>query len=282
VDVDVLLITGMRDEAPVAAFAHLVPNSKLIEVHVEATEQTRRIRGGNGSRPDVTTPNHRPCLVFNNDRSGDEAVIKFAKGHLLPFLHEDVQRLGDMVRSFPGFPRPGIEFRHVLGIAQQPSGLALCTSLLQCYFAGIWAQIDAIVCCEVGGLVFASALASRVDLPLVPIREVGKLPPPTISAVKKSSYISSSEVRSSEKHETVEMERDAITKGAKVVVVDDVLSTGETLCAVLHLLGEVGTSPDNISVILVAEFPMHRGRDLLRRRGFGGVYVQSLLVFGGR
>jgi adenine/guanine phosphoribosyltransferase-like PRPP-binding protein len=119
-------------------------------------------------------------------------------------------------------------------------------------------------------------------LPLVPIREVGKLPPPTISAVKKSSYISSSEIRSSEKHETVEMERDAITKGAKVVVVDDVLSTGETLCAVLHLLGEVGTSPDNISVILVAEFPMHRGRDLLRRRGFGGVYVQSLLVFGGR
>jgi hypothetical protein len=51
---------------------------------------------------------------------------------------------------------------------------------------------------------------------------------------------------------------------------------------VLHLLGEVGTSPDNISVILVAEFLMHRGRDLLRRRGFGGVYVQSLLVFGGR
>jgi hypothetical protein len=86
VDVDVLFITGMRDEAPVAAFAHLIPNSRLIEVYVYATEQTRRVRGGTDTRAGVTTPNHCPCLVFNNDRSGDEAVVNFAKRYLLPRL----------------------------------------------------------------------------------------------------------------------------------------------------------------------------------------------------
>jgi adenine phosphoribosyltransferase len=280
VDADVLFITEMRDEAPVAAFAHLIPDRRLIEVHVYATEQTRRVRGGD-NRAGVTTPNHCPCLVFNNDRSGDEAVVNFAKHQLIPLLHEDMQRLGDMVRSVPDFPRLGIKFRHVLGIAQQQGGLTLCTSLLQSLFTGNWAQINAIVGCEVGGLVFASALASLVDLPLVPIREAGKLPPPTIAAGKMSSYISSMNQNGTEKLMRIEMEEGAVAKGAKVVIVDDVLSTGETLCAVLQLLGEAGISPDNISVMLVAEFPVHRGRHLLWQRGFGAVSIQSLVVFGG-
>jgi adenine/guanine phosphoribosyltransferase-like PRPP-binding protein len=62
-------------------------------------------------------------------------------------------------------------------------------------------------------------------------------------------------------------------------VVDDVLSTGETLCAVLHLLEEAGV--EDVRVMVVAEFPFHRGRKLLHDRGFDMVNVQSLLVFGG-
>lgn len=77
------------------------------------------------------------------------------------------------------------------------------------------------------------------------------------------------------------MGRDVVPKGGSVVVVDDVLATGETLCAVLELLGEAGVATENISVMVVAEFPIHRGRELLRRRGFGKVNIQSLLVFGG-
>jgi adenine/guanine phosphoribosyltransferase-like PRPP-binding protein len=66
-----------------------------------------------------------------------------------------------------------------------------------------------------------------------------------------------------------------------VVVVDDVFSTGETLCAVLELLHEAGINAEDVSIMVVAEFPIHRGRELLRQRGFGRISIQSLLVFGG-
>jgi adenine/guanine phosphoribosyltransferase-like PRPP-binding protein len=65
------------------------------------------------------------------------------------------------------------------------------------------------------------------------------------------------------------------------VVVDDVLATGETLCAVLQLLDEAGIGAEHVSIMVVAEFPVHRGREMLRQRGFSGIHIQSLLVFGG-
>lgn len=77
------------------------------------------------------------------------------------------------------------------------------------------------------------------------------------------------------------MDRDAIPRNASVVVVDDVLATGKTLCAVLHLLEKAGIGADNVVVMVVAEFPSHQGRQLLRQHGFSGVKIHSLLVFEG-
>ncbi|KAL6411865.1 adenine phosphoribosyltransferase [Ilyonectria robusta] len=287
VDVDVLLVTGMRDEAPVAVFSHLVPDSRLLEVRVNASEETRRVRRGcpgsddnsNNGRSDSTASDNHPSLVFENDQPGSEAANRFAEQHLLPLLHQDLQRLSEMVPLVPNFPRPGIEFRHVLNISQQPGGLALCTSLLQSHFAGNWAEVGVVACCEAGGFVFASALASRVDVPLVLIREASKLPPPTVSIIKSPSHISSS-ASNNAGEKRIEMARDVVPRGAPVVVVDDVLASGETLCAVLRLLDEAGISTRHVSVMVVAEFPFHRGRELLRSRGFGSVNIQSLLVFG--
>jgi Adenine/guanine phosphoribosyltransferases and related PRPP-binding proteins len=76
----------------------------------------------------------------------------FAEDYLLPFFDKDLQRLGKMVRPVPDFPRPGVNFQHVLNISQQSGGLALCTSLLHTHFTGDWATVDMIVCCEAGGL----------------------------------------------------------------------------------------------------------------------------------
>lgn len=288
-DVDVLLITGMRDKAPVAAFSHLVPDCRLVEVNVRANRELQRARrgcqnandgdesvdGGKGNNHD-----HHHCLVFNNNTAGDEAATRFSERYLLPFLNEDLQRLRNMVRSVLDFPCRGIEFRHVLDIAQQPDGLALCTTLMRAHFCGDWSKIDSVACCEIGGLVFASVLAAQVNVPMALIREAGKLPPPTVSVIKTSSYISSSTYcNSTEKR--IEMGRDAIPKGASVVVVDDVLATGKTLCAVLQLLAEVGIGAEDVNIMVVVEFPVHRGRELLRLRGFGRANVQSLLVFGG-
>ncbi|KAL1610862.1 hypothetical protein SLS60_002533 [Paraconiothyrium brasiliense] len=291
-DADVLLITGMRDEAPVAALSHLVPDRRLLEVCVQASKQTRQVYRAcqssmtsdgcaNGQRDSIpTTSNYPPSFIFNNDAAGEEAAKSFAQRHLLPFLCDDLQQLAGMVRSEPNFPRQGTDFRHVLGIPQQPSGLNLCTSLLRTHFAGDWAKIDAIVCCEAGGFIYASPLASQVRVPLVPIRKAGKLPPPTVSVIKTRSYISSLATEN-RKEKRIEMDRDAIAKGASVAVVDDVLSSGKTLCAVLELLGKVGIPADNVSVVVVAELPVHRGRQLLRQRGFGRVTIRSLLVFDG-
>ncbi|KAI5460111.1 hypothetical protein BGZ63DRAFT_360178 [Mariannaea sp. PMI_226] len=294
-DTDVLLITGMRDEAPVAAFSHLVPDSRLLEVRVVTSKETLEARqgcqgsaydgddnkGSNQSTPNSTaTANYSPNFIFNNDTIGKEAAKTFAENFLLPYCHDDLHRLASMVRQVPSFPRSGIEFRHVLGISQELGGLRLCTSLLQAQFAGDWANVGAVACCEAGGFVFASALAAQINVPLALIREAGKLPPPTICVPKCSSHVSSLAGKAP-KEKMVEIEPDVLPKGASVVVVDDVLATGETLCAVLQLLGRAGISAENTSVMVVAEFPVHRGRDLLYRRGFGNIRIQSLLVFGG-
>jgi adenine phosphoribosyltransferase len=287
-DVDVLLITGMRDEAPVASYSHLVPDSRLLEVHVEASKYTRQVRRGrqDGGGEDGKESrggkdcDERPSFDFNNDMAGSEAAKRFFEHYLLPFFNEDLQRLANKVPLVPGFPRPGVQFRHVLEISQQPSGLALCTSLLQDHFTGDWTKVSALVCCETGGFVFASPLATHVDIPLALIREAGKLPPPTISVIKSPSHVSSSASNGSRK-QNIEIGRNVIPRGGSVVVVDDVLATGETLCAVLQLLEEAGISAENIIVMVVAEFPFHRGRQLLRQHGFGRAKIQSLLVFGG-
>lgn len=144
-----------------------------------------------------------------------------------------------MVGPVPDSPSAGIDFHHLLRISQQLGGLGLCTSLLQNYFIVDWKRVDFTACCEGGGFVFGSALASRVDMPLVLIREADKLPSPTISVVKHPSHISSMAL-SNEKEARIELERDTIQVGASVVVVADALSTGATLCAVVWLLEEAG------------------------------------------
>jgi adenine phosphoribosyltransferase/phosphomevalonate kinase len=293
-DVDVLIITGMRDEAPVATYSHLVPRKRVAEVNVRAHEQTVRIRregygddrkssgsleGRFGDRNLTATDSH-PSFIFENERNGSGIAKRFAELSLVPLVNDDMQQLANMVRTVPDFPHSEVDFRHVLDITQQPDGLRISTSMLQTHFAGSWNKVDAVVCCEVGSYVFASALAARENKRLVLVREAGKLPPPTYSVSKEPSHISGLTAGMS-KEMRIEMERHSISSAASVVVVDDVLATGETLCAVLALLGQAGIKKEHMSVTTVAEFPSHRGRQLLRRRGFGKVQIQSLLVFGG-
>ncbi|KAF7864439.1 hypothetical protein EAF04_006573 [Stromatinia cepivora] len=273
-NVDVLLITGMRDEAPVATFSHLVPDRRLLDVRIEAGQTVRSTRKGHHSGSNDNDENkdtcsnielnskttqYRPSLIFDNEKDGSEAAKTFVKQYLLPFLHEDLMRLAGMVRAVLESPRPGIVFRHVLDISQQAGGLALVTTLLQNHFNGEWAKIDKLVCCETGGYVFASPLAMVLGVPLVLIRESGKLPPPTSSVLKSPSHISSTEFHEL-KEKRFGMNRDLVRRGNSVVVVDDVLATGRTLCAVLQLLVKAGVCVEDISIMVVAEFPVHRGR----------------------
>ncbi|KAF5659582.1 phosphoribosyl transferase domain-containing protein [Fusarium heterosporum] len=295
-DVDVLFITGMKEEAPVASLSHKVPHVRLFDVRIEASSETRFLR--RCIKNDANLPvreeglmkqskecqqshNHyRPSLTFKNEAIGGEAIEKFAIRHVIPLLSGDLQKLLGMVRSVPEFPRQGIVFRHVLNINQEKGGLQLCTSLMKSIFTGDWRHVDAVVTCEAGGPVFASHLAASINVPCIAIRKGNKLPPPTISVQKHASHISSHNVKEGGK-DKFEMDATAIGKGASVLIVDDVLATGETLLAALRLLAKSGVSADGISVMVIAEFPLHRGREMLRRNGFGGVAIQSLLCFDG-
>ncbi|PPJ52942.1 hypothetical protein CBER1_11657 [Cercospora berteroae] len=289
-DVDVLLITGMRDRSPVATFAHLVPGSMLLEVRVRASEpcchlsdDQQKFTVENGA-PYSRTPECCPDFVFDNDIKGSESALDFAKKRLLPLFHDDLQRLAQMVRLVNEFPVPGIDFRHVLDIAQQPGGLKLCTSLLQTHFTGDWTKVNVVACCEAGGFVFGAALADRANASLALIRHAGKLPPPTLAVSQYRSHVSSQVVSGSLRtsKRTIEINKDAIYSEASVLVVDDVLATGNTLSAMLMLLHKAGVPADRIHVMIVAEFPAHRGREMLRQHGFGNVHIRSLLVFNGR
>ncbi|KAI0528301.1 phosphoribosyl transferase domain protein [Xylaria bambusicola] len=286
-NVNLLFITGMRDDAPVANLSYLVPNSRLLDIRVEASEATRCLRRGeegimnNGSeRSDFTASNYRPSLIFRNDMDGGEAATRFAERYLCPLFDNDLQILADMMPRILDHPRQGVDFCHVLDIPQKPGGLDLCTSLLRTHYTGDWDSVGAVVSCEAGGWVFAAPLAAKVNKPLALIREDGKLPPPTVSVAKSSSHISSS-ISDNSQQKRIEMGRDTVPKGAPVVVIDDVLATGETLCAVLELLIKTKIDLGDITVMVIVEFPYHRGRYLLRERGFGRVKVQSLLVYGG-
>ncbi|KAL4871109.1 hypothetical protein BDV12DRAFT_194755 [Aspergillus spectabilis] len=167
-DVDVLIITGMRDEAPVASFSHLVSDTRLLDVRVITSENMRRARRGcyNGEidAGNTNDKNYRPSFTFNNDTAGTQAAEAFAGDSLIPFFHSDLQRLAKMARRIPNFPLLGIEFRHILNIAQHAGGLALCASLLESHFTCDWTTVDRIACCEAGGFIYAPALALQVNI----------------------------------------------------------------------------------------------------------------------
>ncbi|PVH93019.1 hypothetical protein DM02DRAFT_697746 [Periconia macrospinosa] len=288
---DIIFVTGLRDRDPVTEFSYLVPDSRVLEIYIHTDEVTRSQRRQQtpGTHPveDVRhyapweegqTGKYHPSFIFENSTNGDDELIAFAKNHYLPLLDESINRLEAMVRTFSNFPRRGIEFRHILGICQHEDGLSLCTSLFESQTGENLNNVDTIVSCESGGFTFASALASKFNKPLVLVREAGKLPPPTIRTDGVSSHIS--KLATDEKR-ILEMEQNSIPRWASVLVIDDVLASGRTLCAVFDLIHKAGIKKNNVRAFVVAEFPLHKGRQALQLHGFGSCRVQSILNFGG-
>lgn len=320
--IDALFITGMRDEAPVATCSPLVPNSRVIEVRITASKKTRLSRGASSTEHDTTTypsssssswTGWAPTFTFTNETQYPLTASTFFTSTLLPLLSPQITNLYSLVRPVESFPRKGITFQHILGIAQHPGGLRQCTHLLATLIQPeSWGKVSTIVSCEAGGFIFASALAFHLDKPMGIVRKsrgqkgstnaaTTKLPPPVATVTREAgeegkSHISGcnldfeggdggvgKQAGQEELEERLEMDRDVVVVGGKVVVVDDVLATGRTLCAVLGLLiNKVGVKVEEVQVLVVGEFPVHRGREMLRVKGFGRVRVGSLMVFDGK
>ncbi|MBD3403799.1 adenine phosphoribosyltransferase [candidate division GN15 bacterium] len=150
--------------------------------------------------------------------------------------------LKSFIREVPDFPKEGIVFYDVSTLFQQPEGFRQALDAMEKYVRSI--EATKIVAIESRGFIFGAALADRMNLPLVPARKPGKLPFETIAEEYALEYGT----------DKLEMHVDAVEKGERVVIVDDLIATGGTLVAVCALVERLGGVVAGISAVIALTF----------------------------
>ena len=168
-----------------------------------------------------------------------------------------MKKIEDYVRSIPDFPEPGIIFRDVTNVLQDPDGLKLAIDSMLKLLEGL--DFDVIVGAESRGFIFGAPLAYQLHKPFVLVRKKGKLPCDTIEKSYDLEYGSA----------TIEMHRDSILPGQKVVVVDDLIATGGTIEATTALIEELGG--EVVKLIFLMELAGLKGRERLSKYDIGTV-----------
>ena len=131
------------------------------------------------------------------------------------------------IRHVPDFPKPGILFYDITTLLRDPEGFRIAIDRIAAPFSSD--RIDLVVGIESRGFILGSAVADRLGAGFVPVRKLGKLPSATISASYALEYGTDS----------LEMHRDAIASGQRVLIVDDLLATGGTAGAAVQLVKQV-------------------------------------------
>jgi adenine phosphoribosyltransferase len=162
-----------------------------------------------------------------------------------------MKKIEDYVRSIPDFPEPGIIFRDVTSILQDKDGLKLAIDQMQELIQDL--DFDTIVGPESRGFIFGVPLAYNLNKAFVPIRKKGKLPGETISMEYNLEYGQA----------TIEMHRDAIKPGQRIVIVDDLIATGGTIEAITKLIEELGGVV--VKIIFLMELKGLNGRAKLEK-----------------
>lgn len=152
------------------------------------------------------------------------------------------QKLNNVVRDVLDFPKPGIVFKDITPILQDP---ALCEEIIDEFIIQLKdIELDVVIGVESRGFFFGMMLASRLKLPFVPIRKEGKLPYSTIKQVYDLEYGSS----------TIEIHEDAFPAGTRVLLHDDLLATGGTIVAASKLIEQMGGKVSTMAFVISLDF----------------------------
>jgi adenine phosphoribosyltransferase len=142
------------------------------------------------------------------------------------------------IRHVPDFPKAGILFYDVTTLLREPEGFKMAVDAMSMPYAD--RDISLVVGIESRGFILGAAVADRLGAGFVPVRKLGKLPAATVRATYELEYGTDS----------LEMHRDAISKGQRVVIVDDLLATGGTARATVDLVRQVGGQVAGIAFLI--------------------------------
>ena len=169
----------------------------------------------------------------------------------------------EYVTSIPDFPEEGIIFRDVTSVLQDADGLHLAVDLMQEKMEGI--DFDVVVGPESRGFIFGVPIAYNLRKPFIPVRKKGRLPRETVSIEYELEYGTAS----------IEMHRDSIKPGEKVVIIDDLMATGGTTEAIVKLVEGLGG--EVVKIVFLMELAGLKGRDRL-----GDYDLDSVIIYPGK
>ncbi len=152
------------------------------------------------------------------------------------------EELKKYIRSVPDFPKPGINFYDITTLLADPVGFRLAVDYMQRFVGS--RRPDKLLAVESRGFFFGAALADRMGLSVVPARKPGKLPYQTISEEYELEYGT----------DKLEMHADAVRRGERVVIVDDLIATGGTLLAACKMVEKLGGEVVGISAVIDLNF----------------------------
>lgn len=171
-----------------------------------------------------------------------------------------MDNLKALIREVPDFPKPGINFYDITTLLKHPEGLRQTIDALGAEFQGT--RIDTVVGIEARGFIFAPALAYNLGAGFVPVRKPRKLPAERAAISYDLEY----------GQDTLEIHRDAIGNGHKVIIADDLLATGGTAKAVVDLVEQLGGRVVGLVFVVELEF-------LPGRKKLAGYDVRSLIKY---
>jgi adenine phosphoribosyltransferase len=174
-----------------------------------------------------------------------------------------MKSLEEYVRCIPDFPEPGILFRDITTVLQDADGLHLAIDTLQELTSDL--SYDAIVGAESRGFIFGAPIAYNMKKPFIPVRKKGKLPGETIATTYDLEYGSA----------TIEIHKDSLKPGQKVLIVDDLIATGGTIEAMIRLIHDLGAEVAAIAVMI--ELSGFHARENLK-----GYRLESALQYEGK